>query len=346
MKLLKTTFYTILTTATIGGIGTSWAAEKPAPFDGSKKVHIALIRQLVEGEFMQSYQAGAEKQAKELGIKLTTFGKNNDNQAQANFVYQAMNLGVDGIIIDHGLTETMKKPAADALAKGIPVVAFDVDVENSDIPQIAQDDYLLGKLALEALQKDYPDGANIGYVYVAGILPLDKRDTSFTNFKNENPQYKEVARTGTFESPFSVKNADQIKAVLASDPNINAYFAPYDEFGKGVVLALNETSMTDKIGIYTADISTQDIQEMIKEGSPWKATAATNPASIGAVSVRAIAMKIANQEVPNDILIPPFLFTQEMLRDKNVKNMRDLREQFPEFTSVPLLMPDWIAETK
>ncbi len=342
MKLFKTTLCVLIASAAIGTMG--WAADKPAPFDGSKKVHVALIRQLVEGEFMQSYQAGAEKQAKELGIKLTIFGKNNDNQAQANFVYQAINLGVDGIIIDHGLTETMAKPAADALAKGIAVVAFDVDLENPDIPQIAQDDHLLGATALEALRKDYPDGANIGYVYVAGILPLDKRDAAFTKFKQENPQFKEAARTGTFESPFSVKNADQVKAVLTSNPDIQAYFAPYDEFGKGVVLALNEMNMTDKIAIYTADISTQDIQEMIKQGSPWKATAATNPASIGAVSVRAIAMKLAGEEVPHDILIPPYLFTQQMLRDKNVKNMKDLREQFPEFASTPLLMPRAILE--
>ncbi|MFV0430658.1 MAG: sugar ABC transporter substrate-binding protein [Alphaproteobacteria bacterium] len=346
MKLIKKIIYLLVVTVAIMGSTISMAAEKPAPFDGSKKVHIALIRQLVEGEFMQSYQAGAEKQAKALNIKITTFGKNNDNQAQANFVYQAINLGVDGIIIDHGLTETMAKPAADALAKGIPVVAFDVDLENPEIPQIAQDDHKLGAMALEALKKDYPEGANIGYVYVAGILPLDKRDVSFTKFKEENPIFKEVARTGTFESPFSVKNADQVKAVLTSNPNINAYFAPYDEFGKGVVLALNETGMSDKIGIYTADISTQDIQEMIKQNSPWKATAATNPASIGAVSVRAIAMKIAKQDVPHDILIPPYLFTQNMLREKGVKNMKGLREQFPEFTSVPLLMPDWIKEVQ
>ncbi len=337
-------FKIFVTTAVIGITALGWAAERPAPFDGSKKIHIALIRQLVEGEFMQSYQAGAERQAKALDIKLTTFGKNNDNQAQANFIYQAINLGVDGIIIDHGLTETMAKPAADALAKGIPVVAFDVELNNPEIPQIAQDDHLLGAMALEALKSDYPDGANIGYVYVAGILPLDKRDASFTKFKQENPNFKEVARTGTFESPFSVKNADQIKAVLTSNPDINAYFAPFDEFGKGVVLALNETGMKDKIGIYTADISTQDIQEMIKEGSPWKATAATNPASIGAVSVRAIAMKIANQEVPDDILIPPYLFSQEMLKENSVKNMKDLRDKFPEFASVPLLMPDWIKQ--
>ena len=27
----------------------------PPPFDGSKKVHVALIRQMTEGEFMQTY---------------------------------------------------------------------------------------------------------------------------------------------------------------------------------------------------------------------------------------------------------------------------------------------------
>ncbi len=95
-----------------------------SPFDGSKKVHVALIRQMIEGEFMQTYRAGAQIQADLLGIKLTVFGKHMDNQAEANFIYQAINMGVDGIIIDHGLSETMIKPASDAIKAGIPVVAF------------------------------------------------------------------------------------------------------------------------------------------------------------------------------------------------------------------------------
>ena len=208
----------------------------PAPFDGSKKVHFALIRQMVEGEFMQMWQDGAQKQADLMGIQLTVFGKNMDNQAQADFVYQAINMKVDGIILDHGLTETLAKPAADAVAAGIPVVAFDVDVQNPEINQIAQDDYALGRMALDAMNKDYNQKANIGYVYFAGILPLDKRDRAFTEFKKEFPNMKEIARTGTVESPFSVKNAEQVKAILKSNPEINAYFAPYDEFAKGVVL--------------------------------------------------------------------------------------------------------------
>ncbi|MEP3245651.1 MAG: sugar ABC transporter substrate-binding protein [Sneathiella sp.] len=329
-----------------GLAGTVSAADAPKPFDGSKKVHIALIRQLVEGEFMQMYQAGADRQAELMGIKLTTFGKNTDNQAQANFVYQAINLGVDGIIIDHGLTETMKKPAADAVAKGIPVVAFDVDLQHPEINQIAQDDHKLGAMSLEAMVQDFGGKADVGYVYVAGILPLDKRHVSFENIKKANPGIKEVARTGTLESPFSVKNAEQVKAVLRANPNINAYFAPFDEFGKGVILALEENNMTDKVKVYTADISTQDIQLMIKPNSPWAATAATNPAAIGAVSVRAIAKKIAGEKLEHDITIPPMLFTQQMLKDAGVKNMKQLRAKFPKFNHVERATAPWIPVDK
>lgn len=314
----------------------------PAPFDGKKQIHIALIRQMVEGEFMQMWQAGAERQAALLGIKLTTFGKNMDNEAQANFVYQAINMKVDGIIIDHGLSETLTKPAADAVAAGIPVVAFDVNLSNPAINQIAQDDPKLGLMSLQALLKDFGGKANVGYVYVAGILPLDKRDTSFTAVKKENPGIKEVVRTGTLESPFSVKNADQVKAAFKAHPEINAFFAPYDEFGKGVILALDELGMTGKVKVYTADISTQDIELMTKPGSPWAATAATNPSAIGAVSVRTIALKLAKQPLDHDILIPPTLFTQGALRTAGVRNMKELRAKFPDFNKVNVSLAPWI----
>ena len=318
----------------------------PAPFNGSKKIHVALIRQMTEGEFMQTFRVGAQIQADLLGIKLTIFGKSMDNQAEANFVYQAINMGVDGIIIDHGLSETMMRPAADAIKAGIPVVAFDVDLKNSAITQIAQDDELLGMLALKQLVKDFNAKANVGYVNIAGILPLDKRDRSWKKIKKDNAGIKQIVKTGTLESPIAAKNADQVKAVLRANPEINAFFAPYDELGKGVVLALRELRMQDKVKVYTADISTQDIREMIKADSPWAATAATNPAAIGAISVRAIALKIAGIAIPRDILIPPMLFTAQDLKDAKVKNMKQLRKKFPSFNSINLLVYPWIPIDK
>ena len=162
----------------------------PKPFDGSKKVRIALVRQMVEGEFMQMYEAGAKKQAQALGIELTILGKQMDNQAEANFVYQAIDLGVDGIIIDHGLSETMMKPAADVVAKGIPVVAFDVDLKNPQINQIAQDDFAHGTNIGSTIVKDFNGKALVGYTFLAGILPLDKRNVSWVKIKQANAGHR------------------------------------------------------------------------------------------------------------------------------------------------------------
>ncbi len=351
MKIMKNLFVAFLMLLIAGMAFANGNSEKagvalpgaPAPFDGSKQVHIALVRQMVEGEFMQMWRAGAEQQAELLGVKLTILGKNMDNKAEADFVYQAISMKVDAIIIDHGLAETMAKPAADALAAGIPVIAFDVDLGNPAIPQIAQDDHALGMMALEQMIKDFNGKANIGYVYVSGCLPLDKRDESFTKVKNENPGMVEIVRTGTFESPFAVKNADQVSASLRANPEINAYFSPYDEFAKGVVMALEEMDRKD-ILVYSADISTQDIELMTTEGSPWRATAACNPSAIGAASVRGAAMLVAGMDLPHDILIQPMLFTNDMLKDGNIKNMTDLKAKYPEFNKSEAATASWVPE--
>ena len=81
---------------------------------------------------------------------------------------------------------------------------------------------------------------------------------------------------------------------------------------------------------------------MIKEGSPWVATAATSPRLIGALSVRALALKVAGEKIPDDILITPTLFTQDMLREAGVKNMEELQAKFPEFNKTTNMTASWI----
>jgi len=315
----------------------------PAPFNGTKTVKIALIQYMIEGEFMQTFRAGAEKQAKLMGVEfLALNSKNASNEGQADAVDRAISMGVDGILLSHGRQETMRAPIARAIKAGIKVVAFDIDMKNPAITQMAQDDHLLGQMALDALIADFDGKANVGYVYVSGVLPLDKRDVSFTKTKKKYPGIVEIVRTGTLASPFSTKNADQIKAVLRANPEINAYFAPFDEFAKGVILALKEVGRADQVKVYSADISTVDIRMMIKDNSPWAATAATNPAAIGATGIRAVAMKLTGDFLPAEITIPPMLFTQKMLKDAKIKRFKDLQKKFPAFSTVDRAVTSWI----
>ena len=327
--------------ATTGFAGTA-QAQMPAPFDNAENVTIALVRYLSTGDFFQAYLAGVEAQSEALGVDLRVFDSRQDAALQADMVDQAIALGVDGIIIQHGLTESMREAAQRAVDAGIRVVAFDVNVENEAVPQIEQSDYLLGRMALDQALEDNGDEWVAGYVYVPGIAPLDRRDVAWQEVRAENPGIDEVARFGTLDNPIANSNANQARSVLQANPNIDVVFAPYDEFAKGVVIAVNEAGMADQVSIYSADVSTADIAVMREPGSPWKATVATNPAVVGEVSVRSLAIMLAGGDPGAQVIVPPTLITQDFLNENDISNMNDLSAAMPQFQHADVAMTDWM----
>ena len=126
---------------------------------------------------------------------------------------------------------------------------------------------------------------------------------------------------------------------------MNVIFAPYDEFAKGAKMAVDEAGKNTMIKIYSADVSTADIQLMIEKDSAWVATAATNPAVVGKVSVRSVAMLIAGEDPGPNVIVPPTLITQKMLRDLNIGNMDDLGSNMPQFSSADVANPSWMPAT-
>ena len=347
MKLSRRIFLGLATSAMAltSGIA-SFAGEMPAPFDNAGDVKIALVRYLSTGDFFQAYLSGVESQSAALGVDLRVFDSRQDAALQADMVDQAIALGVDGIIIQHGLTESMQDAAQRAIDAGIKVVAFDVNVENPAIPQVEQSDRDLARLALEQAIKDNGTSFKAGYVYVPGIAPLDRRDETWVKVKAANPGIKEVAVFGTLDNPIANSVANQARSVLQANPDITVMFAPYDEFAKGVKIAVDEAGLSDQIDIYSADVSTADIAAMREPGSAWAATAATNPAVVGEVSVRTLAMLLAGEKVGHNVIVPPTLITQKMLLDSDIKNMADLSAKLPQFAHADVSVPDWMPLPK
>ncbi len=345
MKIIKRYFISLLVASTVATLNLSsmvLAGSMPAPFNNASDVKIALVRYLSTGDFFQAYLGGVEAQAKALGVDLRIFDSRQDAALQADMVDQAIALGVDGIVIQHGLTESMKEAAQRAVDAGIKVVAFDVNVENPAIPQVEQSDYLLGKLALEQAVKDNGQTWKAGYVYVPGIAPLDRRDKAWQDMRAKYPGIDEVAVFGTLDNPIANTNANQARSVLQANPDITVVFAPYDEFAKGVKIAVDEAGLTDQIDIYSADVSTADISAMREPGSAWAATVATNPAVVGEVSVRALAMMLAGEDPGANVIVPPTLITQSFLNENNIKNMEDLGAKMPQFAHADVANPSWM----
>ncbi|KIT15631.1 substrate-binding domain-containing protein [Jannaschia aquimarina] len=317
--------------------------DAPPPFDGTETPTIALVRYLSTGDFFQAYLSGVQRQADALGIELRVFDSRQDAALQSDMMDQAIGLGVDGIVVQHGLTESMVPAVQRAVDAGIPVVAFDVNVENEAVPQIEQSDRDLARLALEQAIADNGESFQAGYVYVAGIAPLDRRDETWREFKERYPGIEEVASWGTLDNPIANSVADQASAVLRANPMIEVVFAPYDEFAKGVVIAANEAGMAQDLKIYSADMSTANINAMREPGSPWAASAATNPAVVGEVSVRALAMLMAGEDPGRQVVIPPALITQEFLNENDIGNMEELAAQLPTFAHADVAMTDWMT---
>jgi len=313
----------------------------PAPFDKGG-VKIALVTYISEGDFFQAYQAGAEAQAKALGIDLRVFPGRQDAAEQQSQIEQAINLGVQGIVIDHGLPESLKDVAQKALDAGVKVVAFDVNLDNPKIPQVEQNDHDLADTILTQALKDNGTSFNAGYVYVAGFAPLDRRNEIWDEVKKANPGIVEKARFGVVNGTTAASVADQAKAAFKANPDITVVFAPYDEFARGVKLAANEGGFASKVKIYSADISTADIQEITEPNSPWVATAATNPAVVGAVSIRAAALLIAGVDPGHNISVKPALVTQKELLDNGIKTIEDLKAKIPSFNSSDAAQAFWI----
>lgn len=302
----------------------------PAPFDQGQ-VQIALVGYLFSGDFPEAYLRGVEQQSAALGASLRVFDARQQAASQGEMIDQATELGVDGIIVQLGLAETLKAPIERAIAKGIKVVAFDVDLDTPQVTQVEQDHHALARLALDQAVKDNGTRFDAGYVYISGFTPMERRDEIWSQVKKANPGIVEKARFGTLNPPIANSVADQASAVLRANPDISVIFAPFDEFAKGAKIAVDEAGLANRVKIYSADISTADIQIMKEPGSAWAATAAVNPQVAGAISVRSLAMLIAGEDPGHQVLVPPTLITRQQLLDLDVNNVRDLAQKLPAF---------------
>ena len=313
----------------------------PAPFDQGH-VKLAFISYLSQGDYFESYEAGVAAQAKALGADLRIFQGKQDAALERDQVEQAINLGVKGILITHGEPEALKDVVQKAVDAGIKVVIKDVAIDNPKVPLISQNDHAIAQAVLDQALKDNGKSFNAGYVYVSGFRPLDLRDEIWSAVKKENPGVHEVARWGSVDSSTATTVGNQTSAALRAHPEITVVFAPYDEFARGVKLGAEEAGAASKIKIYSADISTSDIQEIRQEGSPWVATAATNPTVAGEVSLRALALLVAGQDPGRVVEVKPTLITRDDLVKNDIKTIADLEAKFPAFGHSDVATAPWL----
>jgi simple sugar transport system substrate-binding protein len=329
------------TTATTAPTAAASTATKPAPFDKGN-VKIAMVRQSGAGDYFQQWGGGSVKQAAAIGFDMQVYDAQADNALQATQMQTAIDSGVAGIIVDHGLADTMNPLIKIALDKGIPVVVYDVETTDPRVIHTTQSDASMATAVLTQMATDLGKGANVGYVNALGIAPLDRRNVVYQQFKKDNG-WVEKFFVGKFTNAVATDNAALVDAALKANPDVKGIFAPYDELTKGTLVGIKNNGLDASIKVYGIDISNADLELMTTAGNPWVATAATDPAGVGAAVVRAMALKLTGELQGADFKFPAQLITQKYLNDNGIKNMDALRKAMPELAEASQMVSAWIT---
>jgi len=299
---------------------TNAASNAEIPEKLKKPIKIAAIMQMSIGTFSSQYISGLQEQVEKFGGGIQVYNADNDLSKMASYVETAITQNVDAILLDHGRADALQAPVEKAVAKGIPVVAFDSDLNIPGVTVIDQDDYSLAWKTLKTLAEDINGEGEIVTIWVGGFTPMERRHVIYEAFKKRYPNIKEVAKFGTASTNTALDTQAQMEAILKKYPNkgdIDAVFATWDEFAKGATRAIQQAGRSE-IKVYSIDLSDEDLQMIQQANSPWVATTATDPAEVGRVQVRFAYQKIAGEKTPNIYSLEPHLVKRADLPNEQV----------------------------
>lgn len=170
-----------------------------------KPVKIAAIMQMSIGTFSSQYIAGVKEQVQKFGGEVQIYNADNDLTKMASYVETAITQNVDAILLDHGRADALEGPVKKAVEKGIPVVAFDNDLNIPGVTVIDQDDYSLAWKTLKTLAEDLNGEGRIVTIWVGGFTPMERRHVIYEAFQKRR-------RTGDRRQTYR-RTDRQIKAV-------------------------------------------------------------------------------------------------------------------------------------
>lgn len=338
-RLLSFLMIASLSASLLAGCGsssTSTEGEGDAGAAAGANGKIAVIRNLPSDDHTKQFLEGAKAEGEALGYQVDTFISNGDDAKFQELVAQQVQKGYDGLIISHGKAEystDMLKPALDA---GMKVVTFDTAFKDGTIPEgitsTAQDDEALARLSLDEIVASSPSTpAKVIKVWFGpGVPPLDRRDAIYK-------EYEAAGKIKTVEliGPSTLDDvqgevSNRVAAVLPKYPagTVDAMWGSWDEMAKGGYKALKEANRTD-INLVSIDVSNQDINLMMEEGSVWSATAAVDPKLIGMVNMRLLAKKLKGEETPQTYDLEAHLIKKSQLKADTTMN------------TLPDVVPGW-----
>jgi ribose transport system substrate-binding protein len=215
--------------------------------EGKKK--IALLMADLGNPFFHVLRDAVVEQGEELGYEVLVYDGQNDASKQPSQIEDALQKGIEAIIINPADESSTANAIKDAIAQEIPVVTVDRAVEvDGVLSYLVTDNLKGGKLVGEWLQEKLPEGGKVIHMEgVIGTAPQRERGGGFLSVidpaKNTSSKFEII---DTAVGDFSMAPAEAAMSdLLAKHDDIDVVFAQNDTMAVGIVRAIETAGRKD-----------------------------------------------------------------------------------------------------
>jgi ribose transport system substrate-binding protein len=285
--------------------GSGGTASSTAAVHGAVTVGLSLST--VDNPFFVALRAGAQAEAKAIGLNLITVDAQNDPAKQIAGVEDLIQKKVPVILLNPTDSDAVANVVKEAAAAGIKVISLDRAVNGAEVSaHIASDNAAGGRMAGEFLLEKLGGKGNLVELEgIAGSSAARERGQGFDSVIEGKPGVKLVAKQpANFDR---AQGLTVVENILQGNKDIQGVFAQNDEMALGAARAIKEAGLKNVV-IVGFD-ATPDAKAAVKAGK-LAATVQQKPELIGKMGVDTAKLLIEGKPVDRNIPVPLVLVTQ------------------------------------
>lgn len=274
--------------------------------------------------YWQAVHAGAAQAGRDFHYRIVWDGPPNETEyaRQTNIVEDAVDRGVDGIVLAPDHRDALVPAVQKALAQHVPVTIMDsgINLPPADyVSFVATDNTLGGRMAADRMGEILPGGGAIAIVGVApGSVSTTEREQGFeAEIKARFPAIHIVDfRYGLTDAAKSRAVAEDM---LSAHPGLRALFASNESSALGALLALRGRGLAGRVKLVGFD-SDADLLLGLRQGD-IDSLVVQDPYAIGYQGVQTMVEALAGKHPPQRISTPVRLVTRENLGDAAIQKL-------------------------
>ncbi|MFB7930920.1 substrate-binding domain-containing protein [Streptomyces sp. NPDC056039] len=298
--------YGLAAVVTVAIVGATSFLHNGSSATSAPKMGLSLST--LNNPFFVQIRAGAEAEAKKLGIDLTVTDAQNDASQQANQLQNFTSSGLGAIIVNPVDSDAASNSVKAADKADIPVIAVDRVVNNATLDTlVASDNVAGGELAAKSIGEKLGGKGKIVILQgQAGTSAARERAAGFEKGLKAFPGIQVVAQQpADFDR---TKGLDVMSNLLQAHPDVQGVIAANDEMALGAIKALGS-----KAGKSVSVVGFDGTPDGLKavEGGSLYASVAQQPSQLGKIAVDNALKALKGKKVEETVKVPVKVVTKE-----------------------------------